>query len=47
MKRYWIYFRGTRNGEHITAPTMAAAKAAFAANNGIPSTSGYIAGRAA
>jgi hypothetical protein len=35
MTRYWVYFIGTRNGEHIVAPTMHAAKMLFAEKHGI------------
>jgi len=30
MSRYWVYFRGTRNGEWIQAPAMKTAKLKFA-----------------
>jgi hypothetical protein len=30
-QRYWIYFRGTRNGQHIIATGPAEAKCLFAA----------------
>jgi hypothetical protein len=41
--RFWIYFRGTRNGEHIEAASMLAAKWIFAYKHGLASIS-YIAG---
>lgn len=41
---YWIYFRGTRNGEYIEAESMQAAKWIFAYKHGLKST-GYIAGK--
>jgi hypothetical protein len=45
QKRYYIFFRGTNNGEIIFASTMPQAKAAFAAKHGLPANSAYITGR--
>lgn len=42
--RYWVYFRGTRNGEHIEAATTHSAKWIFAKKNGLASIV-YIAAR--
>ena len=42
--RFWIYFRGTNNGEHIEAATMQSAKWIFARKHGLSSLS-YIAGK--
>lgn len=42
--RFWIYFRGTSNGEHVEAENMKSAKWIFAAKYGLNSIS-YIAGR--
>jgi len=44
MKRFWIYFTGTANGQHIVASTMKEAKQIFASINNVPVT-GYISGR--
>ena len=44
MKRFWVYFRGTRNGQYIEAESMKAAKLIFAMNNHLTSIT-YIAGR--
>ncbi len=46
MTRYWIYFRGTRNGQYIEAATLKAAKDAFAAQHGLSSLA-YVAARRA
>lgn len=40
--RYWVYFRGTRNGEWIEAATMPSAKWLFALKHGLTSLA-YIA----
>ena len=40
---FWIYFRGTRNGEYIEAENLNSAKWLFAKKNGVNSLS-YIAG---
>ncbi len=42
--RFWIEFRGTRNGEYIDADTLHSAKWIFALKNGLHSLS-YIKGR--
>ena len=44
MKRFWVYFRGTTNGEHIEAASMKRAKEMFASHNGLVSLA-YIAAR--
>lgn len=41
---YWVYFRGTQNGEHIEASSMHSAKWIFAGKHGLQSIS-YIAAR--
>lgn len=41
---FWVYFRGTRNGEHVSAATMHSAKWIFALKHGLKSIS-YIAAR--
>ncbi len=41
---FWVYFRGTGNGEHIEAANMKSAKVIFAMKHGIE-MSGYIAAR--
>ena len=45
VRRYWIYFRGTSNGEYIEAASMSLAKRLFADRQGISPLSSYIAGR--
>lgn len=42
--KFWIYFRGTRNGEHIEAENMLSAKWIFAKKNNLTSID-YIAGK--
>lgn len=41
---FWIYFRGTRNGEYVEAASLPAAKRIFAAKHGLKSLS-YVAGK--
>ena len=41
---YWVYFRGTRNGEHIEAASPHAAKWILALKHGLNSIS-YIAAK--
>jgi hypothetical protein len=41
---FWIYFRGTNNGEYITADNMLSAKWIFAKKNNLTSLT-YIAGK--
>ena len=41
---YWIYFRGTRNGEYIEAENLLSAKWRLAIKHGLKSIS-YIAGK--
>ena len=41
---FYVYFRGTRNGEYIEAETMQAAKWILAYKHGLKSIS-YIAGK--
>ena len=41
---FWVYFRGTRNGEYIEAETMVSAKWIFATGHGLLSIS-YIAAK--
>lgn len=41
--RYWIYFRGTRNGEHVDAANMNSAKWIFAQRHGLTSLA-YVGG---
>jgi hypothetical protein len=41
MMRFYIFFRGTNNGELIFAKTMAAAKSIFAAKHGVPASSAH------
>jgi hypothetical protein len=45
VKRFYIFFRGTNNGEIIFADSLKQAKAIFAEKRGVPKNSGYIAGR--
>jgi hypothetical protein len=42
--RYWIYFRGTSNGEFVEAATLKTAKVIFARKHNLPDNSAYIAG---
>lgn len=42
--KFWIYFTGTRNGEHIEAKTMKEAKEHFAKKHGVKVNS-YITGK--
>jgi len=44
MKRYFVYFVGTNNGETIEADNMKSAKWIFALKNNLSSI-GYICGR--
>lgn len=37
--RFWVQFRGTRNGEHIEADSLPAAKQIFAEKHGLSSVS--------
>ena len=41
---FWIYFRGTRNGEYIEAENMLSAKWIFAKKHNLTSLS-YIVGK--
>jgi hypothetical protein len=41
---YWVFFRGTTNGEYIEANTLHDAKWIFAIKNGLKSIS-YITGK--
>jgi hypothetical protein len=44
LKRFWIYYRGTRNGMYIDARTITEAKREFMAQEGL-ATDSYVAGR--
>ena len=43
MLTFWVYFRGTKNGEFIEADTLYSAKWIFALRKGLTSLA-YIAG---
>jgi hypothetical protein len=45
VKMYWVYFRGTNNGEYITADSLKSAKWIFAIKHNVNSIA-YIGGKA-